>query len=212
MLLIVRSLLLMTNPTNNLPGIHPPPPSDLFQRKLPLKIVEAETVFYRVHQGKYDPIYFSSSAQGRFNVLEGVIYLGIDEYVAFRETIGRFSKYGLISSQELEKRCLSEVIPSRKLSLVDLTANGLTFLDADARLLTGSYEIAQQWSKNLQDHPSNPDGIYYRSRYDPSRFCLALYQVRTHSILQVITTHELMSDEYTKRLGFILDEYEYGLV
>ncbi len=66
----------MTNPTNDLPGTHPPPPSDLSQRKLPLKIVEAETVFYRVHQAKYDPIYFSSSAQGRFNVPEGVIYLG----------------------------------------------------------------------------------------------------------------------------------------
>ena len=112
----------------------------------------------------------------------------------------------------MEKRRLSEVIPNRNLSLVDLTGKGLTLLDADARLLTDSYDIAQKWSKNLQDHPSNPDGIYYRSRYDPSRFCLALYQVRTQSILQVATTYNFMSDEYTKRLGSILDEYQYGLV
>ncbi|MDJ0732074.1 MAG: RES family NAD+ phosphorylase [Crocosphaera sp.] len=94
------------------------------------------------------------------------------------------------------------------MSLVDVTGNGLTLLDADARLLTGNYDISQKWSKALQDHPSNPDGIYYRSRHDPSRFCLALYQERTHSILQVIKTYDFMSDEYTKRLGVIFDEYE----
>ena len=84
-------------------------------------------------------------------------------------------------------------------------------LDADARLLTGDYQIAQQWSKALQDHPTHPDGIYYRSRNDPSRFCLALYQVQTSSILQGINTYDFMSNEYQDRLAQILDEYEYGL-
>ena len=201
----------MTNQTNSKPGLHPPPPSDLSQRNLPLKTFAPNRIFYRVHQAKYNPIYFSSSGGGRFDTPEGIIYLGIDEYVAFRETIGRFSKYRLISSEELEKRCMTEVKSNRALSLVDLTGKGLTLLDADARLLTGDYTIAQQWSKDLQDHPGNPDGIYYRSRYDPSRFCLALYQVQTSSILQVINTYDFMSDEYLEKLANILDEYEYGL-
>ncbi|MDJ0658989.1 MAG: RES family NAD+ phosphorylase [Crocosphaera sp.] len=202
----------MTNPTNNLPGEHPYPPSDLFRRELPLKIIEARTVFYRVHQAQYDPIYFNNSSQGRFNIPEGVMYLGIDEWVAFRETIGSFSEYRLISCEELKKRRLSQVISSRNLSLVDLTGNGLTLLDADGRLSTGSYNIAQRWSQALQDHPSNPDGIYYRSRYDLARFCLALYNIRTNSILQVIKTYDFLSEEYQGRLGEILDEYQYGLI
>ncbi len=202
----------MTNQTNSKPGLHPPPPSDLSQRKLPLKTLAAATIFYRVHQAKYNPIYFSSSGGGRFDTPEGIIYLGIDEYAAFRETIGRFSKYRLISSEELEKRRMSEVKSSRALSLVDLTGKGLTLLDADARLLAGDYKIAQQWSKALQDHPSNPDGIYYRSRHDPSRFCLALYQLPTSSILQVINTYDFLSDEYLESLANILDEYQYGII
>ncbi len=202
----------MTNPTNNKPGLHTPPPSDLFERELPLKTFAPTTIFYRVHQAKYAPIYFGNSGGGRFDTPEGIIYLGIDEYVAFRETIGRFSQYRLISSEELEKRRMSEVKSSRALSLVDLTGKGLTLLDADARLLTGDYKIAQQWSKALQDHPNHPDGIYYRSRHDPSRFCLALYQVPTSSILEAINTYDFMSDEYVDRLAKILDEYQYGLI
>jgi hypothetical protein len=201
----------MTKPTDNNPGLHPPPPSDLSQRELPLFTLAAETIFYRVHQAKYDPIYFASSGGGRFDTAEGIIYLGIDEYAAFRETIGRFSKYRLISGEELERRRMSEVKSRRGLSLVDLTGKGLTLLDADARLLTGDYKIAQQWSKALQNHPSNPDGIYYRSRHDPSRFCLALYQIRTSSTLKTINTYDCLSDEYVNRLAAILEEYQYGL-
>ena len=55
----------MTNPTNNLPGLHPPPPSDLLSRELPLKIIEAETILYRVHQARYEPIYFSYSQKSK---------------------------------------------------------------------------------------------------------------------------------------------------
>lgn len=201
----------MTNQTNDLPGLHPPPPLDLKRRQLPLKSFSVATIFYRVHQAKYNPIYFSSSGRGRFDTPEGIIYLGIDEYVAFRETIGRFSKYRFVSSQELEKRRMAQVISSRDISLVDLTGRGLTLLDADARLLTGNYQIVQQWSKALQEHPTQPDGIYYRSRHDPSRFCVALYQVQTSTVLQTVKIDNFLTDEYPQRLADILDEYKYGL-
>lgn len=101
----------MTESTNNLPGLHPPPPEDL-------QTIEVNTTLYRVHKAKYDPIYFSNSGGGRFDVTAGIIYLGMDEYVAFRETIGRFSRYRLISSEELSKRRLSEIKSDRSLSLM----------------------------------------------------------------------------------------------
>jgi hypothetical protein len=136
----------------------------------------------------------------------------MDEYVAFRETIGRFSQYRLINSNVLERRRMTEIVSDRPLSLVDLTGNGLTLLDADGRLFTGSYEIAQEWSKKLQEHPDCPDGIYYRSRHDPSRFCLALYKLRVSSILNAIDTLDFLSKKYEKRLSAILNQYQYGLI
>ncbi len=202
----------MTNQTDNLPGVHPPPPADLFQRELPSKNIPADTIFYRVHQTVYEPIYFGSSGRNRFDVQEGIIYLGADEFVAFRETIGRFSKYRLISTHELEKRRLTEIISKKDLSLVDLTGAGLTYLDADSRLFSGDYNIAQQWSEKFSDHPQKPDGIYYRSRHDPSRYCLALYRRSTDSILAITKTNVFLSQEFQLRLGQILDEYQYGLV
>jgi hypothetical protein len=93
-----------------------------------------------------------------------------------------------------------------------LTGNGLTLLAADARLLSGNYKAAQEWSEALQNHGSQPDGIYYRSRHDPSRFCLALYKEATSDILEINSVYDFLSDEYEKSLAAILDEYHYGLI
>jgi hypothetical protein len=201
----------MTNPTN-FPGLHPSPPDDLAQRKLPLVTFLSGTIFYRVYQARYSVFHYGNSMNGRFDTEGGVLYLGQDEAVAFRETIGRFSQYRLISTEQLEKRRIALVKTTKNLSLVDLTGNGLTLLDADVRLLSGSYEVAQVWSKALQDHVSQPDGIYYRSRHDPSRFCLALYKEVTINALEVDTIFDFLSDEYSLNLAAILDGYQYGLI
>lgn len=202
----------MTNPTNHLPGLHPSPPDNLSQRKLPLVTFLSGTIFYRVYQARYSIVHYGNSMSGRFDTEEGVLYLGQDEAVAFRETIGRFSQYRLISTGELEKRRMALIKTIKNLSLVDLTGNGLTLLDADARLLSGDYKVAQEWSKALQNHISQPDGIYYRSRHDPSRFCLALYEEVTNDALKVDTVYDFLSDEYSQNLAAILDEYHYGLI
>ncbi len=202
----------MTNQTNHLPGLHPSPPDDLPERKLPLITFLSGTIFFRVYQAKYSAIHYGNSMGGRFDTPEGVLYLGLDETIAFRETIGRFSHYRLISTGELEKRRIASIRSIKKLSLIDLTGNGLTLLDADARLLSGDYKIAQQWSKALQDHASQPDGIYYRSRHDPSRFCLALYREATNDTLAIDSVDDFLSDKYSPSLAAILDEYHYGLI
>lgn len=180
----------MTNQINDLPGLHPPPPEDLSERKLPLITFLSGTTFFRVYQAKYSAIHYSNSMDGRFDTPEGVLYLGADEFAAFRETIGRFSQYRLISTEQLDIRRMALIQITKDLSLVDLTGKGLTLLNADARLLSGDYQIAQEWSKALQDHSSQPDGIYYRSRHDPSRFCLALYEQATKKVLKVDTAYD----------------------
>ena len=197
-----------------IPGLHPLPPLDLADRQLPTVTVELGMAFYRVHQAQYSPIYFGRSGRSRFDAPEkeyGVLYMAQDEFCAFRETIGRFSRYRLISQEVLQQRCLSEIRADSPLTLVDLTGAGLTHLDADGRLFTGDYKRAQAWGLAFYHHPAQPDGIYYRSRHDPSRFCLALYE-RTKPNLELVGTHSFFAPDYVLRLATILDCYQYGLV
>lgn len=106
---------------------------------------------------------------------------------------------------------MSEIKAEYDLKLVDLTGEGLTWLEADGRLLTGSYEIAQQWTLFLFTHPSLPDGIYYRSRHDPSRFAVAVYSRREQDFQQ-LNCWELVSKDYQDKLAKILNTYQYGLI
>lgn len=203
----------MTNQIN-FPGEHPLPPEDLARRELPTVSFARTTIFYRVHQVAYEPIYFGRSNSGRFNAPSeeyGILYAAINEHCAFRETIGRFSQYRLISTEVLSQRLMSEIEANRDLKLVDLTGEGLTMLEADGRLFTGSYQIAQQWSLSFYTHPSKPDGIYYRSRHDPSRTCVAVYS-RKGLDFKAIESWDLVSEDYRDRLAEILNTYQYGLI
>ena len=204
----------MTKSNNDPPGLHPLAPSNLAQIELPIYLLTSGNIVYRVHQTKYDPIYFGRSGASRFddpNNQFGVLYLASDCYCAFRETIGRFSKYRLISTQLLSTRRVSLIRNNKDLNLVDLTGSGLTKIEADGRLLTGSYKISQSWSKAFYSHPSCPDGIYYRSRHDPSRYCLALYS-RCSEFLELTQIDDFLSTNYREILAKILDAYDYGLL
>lgn len=197
-----------------IPGLHPLPPADLATRNLPTVTVDPSTALYRVHQAQYDPIYFGSSGRSRFDTPEreyGILYLAKDEFCAFRETIGRFSQYRLISQDVLKQRHLSKICAAVPLSLVDLTGAGLTQLDADGRLFTGDYKRAQAWGLAFYHHPTQPDGIYYRSRHDPSRFCIALYE-RTEPYLERADTYDFLDANFSLRLVEILNHYQYGLL
>lgn len=67
---------------------------------------------------------------------------------------------------------LVAIRPSR---LVDLTGEGLAALGLDARISDADHEPAQAWSRAFYEHPDKPDGILYRSRRDPSRLAVAIY-------------------------------------
>lgn len=203
----------MTNLTDP-PGDHPLPPTDLNERELPVVQFEQGSIFYRVHQAQYEPIYFGRSGRSRFDAPKGeygILYAAIDDFCAFRETIGRFSQYRLISTEVLSKRRISEIEASRDFKFVDLTGEGLTWLEADGRLFTGSYHIAQKWALALFAHPSRPDGLYYRSRYDPSRLAVTVYS-RQEQDFKLVKSWKLLSEDYQDSLAKILSTYQYGLI
>jgi hypothetical protein len=90
-----------------------------------------------------------------------------------------------VSLADLQMRGLARIRFRRPLRLVDLTGPGLHRLQADARLTTGDYAVAQRWSQALLRHPDGRDGILYRSRHDPPRLCAALFE-RAEDVLDTV--------------------------
>jgi RES domain len=113
----------------------------------------------------------------------------------------------------LSTRSLSLVNTDRDIRLADLTGSGLTYISADARLTTGSYGIAQKWALALWKHPDLIDGLYYRSRYDPSRFCIVLFSDRfAHdNLIEKAINQNFLDPLFINQLTEILDKYDYGI-
>jgi RES domain len=197
-----------------------PQPEKIDSVALPKYIIEADFRLFRIHKSldrnsiPRSAIYFDRSSGSRFNNSAGeygVLYAGVDSYTAFRETF-RLSSFTTVGTKFLRERCLSVLSPQRDLILVDLSGAGLTIIGADARLTTGIYSLSQAWSRALYNHEDRVDGLYYRSRFDPSRFCIALYDERVTSDElreERVTANNLLDRSFEPKLQQILDEYGY---
>lgn len=201
------------------PAPHPDPPVDLADHPLPLRDIASP--WFRSHRADLGPIYFGRDrARGRFNDPlgeYGVLYLGLDEFAAFIETFGvsqtaagPYLVDNVITEEEIASRCLCEIRSSRPVSVVDLADGpGLARLRADARLGAGDWSLSQRWSRAFWEHPSRPDGVLYRSRHDPARLCLALFD-RTIDALEADCATNILADRL--RLATLFKQYGYALV
>jgi RES domain len=198
------------------PGNHPQP-NIKDSVALPIQILERGSALFRLHESCYGAIYFNPNPSWRFNDPTGkeygVLYAALDYYAALRETL-KPKQFNILSTKFLRSRCLSTVTPKRDLRLVDLAGAGLTRIGADGRLTTGSYQISQAWSQALYRHSDRVDGLYYCSRYDPSKLCVALYEHRVEiSDLeeQKVTADNLLDLAFDSELHQFLDRYGYEL-
>jgi RES domain len=198
------------------PGTHPQP-NIKDSVALPIQILARGTSLFRLHQSCYGAIYFNRDNSWRFNnpVSDeyGVLYAALDYYAALRETL-KPDKFNILSTNFLRSRCLSTLTSQRDLRLVDLAGAGLTRIGADGRLTTCSYQIAQAWSQALYRHPDRVDGLYYCSRYDPSKFCVALYDGRVELAdleEQRVTAENMLDISFESDLQQFLDRYGYEL-
>lgn len=192
---------------------HPEPPADLSKRELPLTYLTQR--WFRVFRCALGPLYFNGSNAYRFNAPDAeykVLYLGGDEYCAFIETLGHSTGSNTITMSELAQRCLCTVTSDRPLAVVDLTGSGLAQLSCDNRLsTTEDYKLAQRWAVALWNHDAQPDGIYYRSRHDPSLYSLALFE-RAKDVIHEDQRWVLADSANIDLLRDLLDKYKFSLI
>jgi hypothetical protein len=169
----------------------------------------------RIHALDRPALHFGRARLNRFDDPEGgygVLYVADEAHGAFIETFGRQLDVRSISVRELSGRALSRIDATRTLRLVDLASSGgLARLSADARLTSGSADVARRWSRALWRHPGRADGIYYRVRHDPGRCGCALFD-RASGVLRAAALGRLSDPAHRATLGDVLDTYGFALL
>ena len=189
------------------------PPTDLHQRRLP--IVPLAGPWVRIHRKEHDSLFFGATGRNRFDDplgRYGVLYAAQEPAGAFIEVFG-FGVVGgvhTVRESELLARAYASIEVARPMRLVDLTGPGLARIGATNEVTAGEHVTAQRWSRALWSHPSRPDGLLYRARYDPSCLSVALFnRVRRHVRAQPMGG--LFAPEHQALLAQILDRYAFSL-
>lgn len=195
------------------------PPADLHRRPLPL--VGLHGPWYRIHQARFPAVHFGRSGSNRFDAPHGdygVLYVAADLHCAFIETFGPESDTRLIALRELAGYHYCHIGgPDLDLRAVDIVTGYPDEPDLDERLCRADYATAQRWSEAFYRHPSEPDGILYRSCQDGSRLCLALFE-RPGLVQRLlhpgvtVDGGSLLSAYNTVLIEHILHHYGYGVV
>ena len=75
--------------------------------------------------------------------------------------------------------------------------------------MSGGYDVCGAWADALHDHPEQPAGILYPSRFDPSERCVALFDRAApalHPATESLPLTELLPD-----VAAALDRYGKAL-
>lgn len=192
-------------------GPLPSPPANFDAQTLP--VVTHRDALARVHWLVDDPAFWGTTGRNRFDAPAGqfgVLYAAADPYGAFIETCGDTGTR-VVTTTSLSQRGWARVIPNRDLRLVDLSGPGLAHIGADERLCSGDHAQAQHWSLALLRHPATVDGLYYRTRHDPSRIAVALFD-RAAKAVTIVRDGGLLEDRHQALLSDILDTYQFALL
>jgi hypothetical protein len=201
------------------PGDHPFPHPELPSQSPRIFDLSAGSVLFRQHQIVHDPIFFGMTGNYRFDDPDcpvdatfGVLYAAEDPHCSFIESSGPTTGVPAVSGAFLDARAIARLEVTEDLRFIDLASSGgLTRIGADARLVTGSYRVAQRWSAALRLHPAKPDGIRYSSRHDPTRVAYAIFS-RPRSTFSVSTMGSLMARGNRPLLNRILHDYRVDLL
>ena len=141
-----------------------------------------------------------------------MLYVARDAHGAFIESFGHETGVRYVTEKELAARAIAVVRTRRPLRLADLRSEGLARMGADSQLTSGpDYDLSRRWARAIHDHPRKPDGILYRARHDPARFCAAVFD-RAEPLLRAQSSGSLNARRNRSVLGDILTTYKFGLV
>jgi hypothetical protein len=179
---------------------------------LPLARIAAGTLYWRIHRRRYSAVHFDRSDRSRFNATAGefgVCYLGDSLDAAFLETLIRGSRHRLVARRELAERFATRLRTVREVRLLRLHSEALVRLalpaDAPHRAL---YAECQALALQPHAHSEGVDGIEYRSRWDDSRVCVALFDRSDDALLE--EGHVRLDD--LPLIRPILRHYDIGVV
>ncbi len=199
-----------------------PPPANLSDLKLKLYSVRRRAgALIRLawpapatHDG------FRRSARYRFDAPAGefgVLYAAFDLETSFVESVLRDTPANAKAAKitldyaELEDRrvvVLDTDRAARPLRLIKLYRDGLVAARTDNRVASvDDYATTQLWARALHNHPQQPDGIVYLSRFLGPNKAVVLFD-RCRDLFEIGSVTPLLAHP---GLAKIMDEFELGV-
>lgn len=158
----------------------------------PSTTLHAGSHIWRVHPRGKAPLWFGPAGarlRSRFDAPAGeckMCYFGATLGVALLETLVRGRRVPLIQRAELEGRQASELLLTRDLTLLWLEGKGLPALGASAHEVHDpEYRACQALARAVHAEHPEMDGIQFRSRWDPSTLCWAIFDRARNAIREV---------------------------
>lgn len=164
----------------------------------PLVEVPTSQVLWRVHPLAYGPVWFGPATgdppRSRFDAPTGeygVCYFAASLGVSMLETLVRGRKVPIIPRAELEVRGVSTVALKTPLRMLQLEGRGLPGFGISAHEISGNdYRDCQDLALRAYQ-AADVDGIQYRSRWDSSELCWAVFDRAEDKLGDVLGTQRL---------------------
>jgi RES domain-containing protein len=158
--------------------VYPPDP-DFFRRPLKRALLSTGP-WLRIHPSTKSAVYFSRRASGRFTPADppfGVLYAAVDITTALFEVFGdeMFENDHRIRAYRWMHSSVSELETPRAKVCNVASRQVRSSIKVDLGTLMGQdFSATQAWALAIMRHPSEAEGIIYRSRFT-NRNCLALF-------------------------------------
>jgi hypothetical protein len=165
----------------------------------PIVDVSVTQVLWRVHQLAHEPVWFGPAPgnppHGRFDAPDhefGVCYLGATPGVTILETLVRGLKVPIIPRSALQMRGLSAIALAEPLRMLQLEGKGLPSFRVSAHEICGPDAAdCQDFARRVHAKLMDVDGIQYRSRWDTSELCWAVFERARARLGKVLGTQRL---------------------
>jgi hypothetical protein len=161
--------------------------------------VPVTQVLWRVHPLAFEPIWFGpgegSPPLGRFDAPNGefgVCYFASSPGVTILETLVRGLRVPIIARDALQVRGASSIALIAPLRMLQLEGKGLAGFGVGAHEVSGDdYRRCQDLAGRVHQRLPEVDGIQYRSRWDTSELCWAVFDRARPRLGDVLGTQGL---------------------